>query len=116
MPRDSGIPTDTDPTPAEARHWMPLGLGVGALLAAPLVGRLVRVLYAIAPGDGPTFPSPAMLGALAAVVLAGAGLTLGTRVLQHGDRAWPVWVGTVLSGLVVGFWVVFAVLELVAPH
>lgn len=114
MAHDTGAHGTTPGTPA--RRWTPLALAAVALLAVPVLGRVLRMLAAIGSEGGPGSPSPGMLGVLVAVVAGGAGLTAGIRTLQRGDRSWPVWAGTVLSGVVLAFWVVFAVAEVVAPH
>lgn len=114
MAHDTGTRSTTPTT--TGRRWTPLALATLSLLAVPVLGRVFRMIAAIGSDGEPGFPSPAMLSVLAAVVIGGVGLTVGIRSLQHGERSLPVWAGTVLSGLVLAFWVVFAVAEVVAPH
>lgn len=115
MAHDTGTRSSSTPT-TPSRRWTPLALATVALLAVPVLGRVFRMLAALVSDGEPGFPSPMMLSVLSAVLIGGVGLTAGIRTIQHGERSWPVWAGTVLSGLVLAFWVVFAVAEVVAPH
>jgi protein-S-isoprenylcysteine O-methyltransferase Ste14 len=114
-----GTDLDSRPGTASTRHgrWTPLALGLSGLLAIPVLGRGLRLLWAAfdaEPGSGG--PSPNQIAVVAAILLGGAGLVVGVRALLRHDRSWPVWLGTVLSGLVALGWLAFALGEVISPH
>ena len=103
--------------PTRYGRWTPLALGLGGLLAVPVLGRVLRLVSAAfdaEPGSGG--PSPSQIGVVAAVLLGGAGLVVGILALRAHDRSWPVWLGTVFSGLVALLWLAFALGEVISPH
>ena len=98
-------------------RWTPLALGLSGLLAVPVLGRGLRLLWAAfdaEPGSGG--PSPNQIGVVVAILLGAAGLVVGIRALRAHDRSWPVWLGTVISGLVAVVLLAFALGEVVSPH
>ena len=109
------VRTDPPATPTHSPR-LPLWIALAALLAGPVVGVLMRMVRAVAdPGTGGG-PSPGMLGVASTVLLAGAGVWVAVRELRSGARSWPVWSGLALSGLLVLFWVAFALGEGLYPH
>jgi uncharacterized membrane protein HdeD (DUF308 family) len=98
-------------------RWTPLLFGLAGALAAPVVGVALRGVRALT-GPAGSVPSlsPGMLGVVAAIGLAAAGLVLGVRALRRGVRGGAAWSGTVLSGLVLLLWGLFAVAEVAFPH
>lgn len=110
------VRTDPPTTPTHS-PWLPLWIALGALVAGPVVGLLMRIVRAVAdPGSGGAGPSPGMLGVATTVLVAGAGVWVAVRELRRGARSWPVWTGLVVSGLLVVFWVAFSLGELLFPH
>jgi hypothetical protein len=86
-------------------------------MAGPVVGVVMRAVLAVADrGTGGGGVSPGMLGVAVTVLLAAAGLWVAILELRRGDRAWPVWTGLVVSSLLVVFWVVVSVAEILSPH
>ncbi|MFZ0530629.1 MAG: hypothetical protein WAL91_08845 [Propionicimonas sp.] len=52
----------------------------------------------------------------ASITLGLVGLVAGGYAAARGDRSWRIWVGLITSGLVMAFWILFAVGEVVYPH
>ncbi len=52
----------------------------------------------------------------ASMTLGLVGLASGIYALVRRDRSWRMWAGLVTGGLVMAFWVLFVVGELVYPH
>jgi hypothetical protein len=108
--------TDTHHPPrthTSGRPWLPLGLGVAGLLAIPVLGRVLRIVMQ---GQGALGISASQLGVVVAIVLSVSGLVTGVRALRRHERSWPVWTGTLFSGLVALFWAAFALGEVLFPH
>ena len=106
-------PTPTTPTTSSGRGWLPLGLGIAALLTIPVLGRVLRMLMQ---GEGVVGVSPSQIAVVLTIALSVAGTVTGARALRRGERSAPVWTGTVLSGLVALFWAAFALAEVLLPH
>jgi hypothetical protein len=105
--------THSAPTTSSGRRWLPLGLGIAGLLAIPVMGRLLRILMQ---GEGIAGVSPSQIGVVLAILLAVAGLATGIAELRRHQGSWPLWTGTVFSGLVALFWGAFALGEVLFPH
>ena len=99
-------------------RWTPLALAVGGLLAAPLVGGALRLLRATLDpvSVNASGPSPGMLGVATSLLLAAAGLVVGIRSLRANARTWPVWLGTIVAGVITLFWTIFVLGEILMPH
>ena len=67
-------------------------------------------------GESVAGVSPSQIGVVVAILLALAGLATGITELRHHEQSWPLWAGTVISGLVALFWGAFALGEVLFPH
>ncbi|MGB7962016.1 MAG: hypothetical protein WCF12_03520 [Propionicimonas sp.] len=101
-----------DSEPSNAPGWVSLVCGALGVLAVvtPMVDSWlaedgVDRVGKVAPW---LFPASMTLGAV--------GLATGIYALVRRDRTWRLWAGLATSGLVMAFWLLFVVGELVYPH
>lgn len=106
------IDPENPPLRASALAWVALGLGatsflmVASGLAAPYLGEAL----------GRTAVTVLAMPAALSIVFAIASLVAAVGAFARHDRHWPTWVGIVVGGLPVLFWVAFVVAEIAFPH
>ncbi len=103
--------------PTSALGWWAFGLGVAAVVWGALMPSLVRWLWSAFGGASgrPRIPLGFTSAALE-VVLAIAALVVGIIALKKGERSWLTLLAFVLVVIVGGFWIFFALGEVLWPH
>lgn len=104
--------------PSSKAGWWAFGLGVGAAVWGFFVTSLPMLLrpWLESVFGGRVMIPLGLTGLGVAVALAIAAITVGIVALRRGDRAWLVFAGFVPAVIVGGFWILFAVGELLIPH
>ena len=93
---------------------LPLWLGIAALLAWPLVGLIMGSMRLWVDAEsGEEVVNLGAIGVLIAVALSATGLVLAVRQRRHGDRSGATRGAIWLNAVVLGWWVVLAVADLV---
>jgi len=97
---------------ASALAWTSIGFGATALLmvvtgifAGPIAGML-----------GVTVDTVTAMPAALSITFAVASVIAALGAWARHDRHWPTWVGIVVGGLPVLFWLAFLIGEIVVPH
>ncbi len=104
--------------PASGLGWWAFGLGVATAVWGVLLPSLVGLLGAAFGGaTGRRFPIPVgFTGAILELVLAVSALTTGIIALRKGERSWLTLLAFVPAVVVGGFWIFFALSEVLWPH
>lgn len=105
--------------PASRSGWWVFWLGlVAAVLGLFLPFITQTIATAIrASGLEPTLRIPIGFNTvILAFVVAGVTLVMGVRAVRRGERSWMTIGGMVLALLAGGFWLLFALGELLFPH
>lgn len=103
-----------------AARWA-LWLGLGSLLALPLLGGLNAFLR---PLLDPTSVNPnaqagfggGFFAAIVSLALAAATLVCGVRAFRLGERSWMMWVGLLIGALVALLWLALIAANILYPH
>jgi hypothetical protein len=104
--------------PASRLGWWAFGLTVATVVWGVLFPSLVGLLGAAFGGaTGRRLPIPVGLtSATLELVLALAALATGIIALRKGERSWLTLLAFVPAVLVGGFWILFALGEVLWPH
>ena len=106
--------TTMKPQRASETSKLPLWLGISAALAWPLVGLIMGSMRLWVDAEsGEEVVNLGAIGVLLAVVLSATGLVLALRQRRHGDRNGATRGAIWLNAVVLGWWVVLAVADLV---
>lgn len=103
--------------PASRLGWWAFGLGIVTVLWGALLPSLVRWLWSAFGGTSgrPRIPLGFTSAALE-IVLAIAAIAVGIIALRKGERSWLTLLAFVLVVVVGGFWIFFALGEVLWPH
>lgn len=101
--------------PASTLGWWAFGLGLATAIWGLLVTSMPRLLQPLIESSGIRVPA-GMSSVLLEIGLAIAAIVTGIVALWKGDRSWLTIVGAVLALLIGGFWILFALGEVLAPH
>ena len=104
--------------PASRLGWWAFGLSVATVAWGVLLPSLVGLLGAAFGGTtGRRFPIPVgFTGATLELVLAVSALASGIAALRTGERSWLTLLAFVTAVVVGGFWIFFALGEVLWPH
>lgn len=106
--------TTTTRTPTAEGSRLPLWLGIAALLAWPLVGLIMGSMRLWVDAEsGEEVVNLGAIGVLVAVALSATGLVLAVRRRRRGERTRVVRAATWLNAVVLGWWVVIMLADLV---
>lgn len=104
--------------PASALGWWAFGLAIAAAVWGALLPSIVRLLWGMLGGaTGPRLPIP--IGFTSAILefgLAIAAIVTGIIALRKGERSWLTLLAFVLALAIGGFWIFFALGEILWPH
>jgi hypothetical protein len=101
--------------PASTLGWWAFGLGLATAIWGLMVTTLPRLLHPLIESSSIRIPV-GMSSVLLEIGLAVAAIVTGIVALWRGDRSWLTIVGAVLALLIGGFWILFALAEVVVPH
>ena len=94
--------------------WLAIGAAVWGLLF-PSLGALGRAVLGDSERARIMLPT-GMVGVVLELALTVAALLTGIRALRGGERSWLVVLGFALAVIVGGFWILFALGEVLVPH
>ena len=103
--------------PASALGWWAFWLGIASVIWGVLLPSLPRLLRAA--GGAAGWPIPVPVGLTSVTLefsLAASALAAGIVALKKGERSWLTLVGFVAAFIVGGFWILFALGEVLSPH
>ena len=104
--------------PATRTGWWGFGLGVAAVAWGLFATSIPMMIRQMIPEDtAPPLFLPIGLATVAvAVLLAISAIVVGIRSIRSGDRSVLLFLGFVPGLVVGGFWIVFAIGEVLIPH
>ncbi len=100
--------------PASALGWWTFWLGILAVFWGVLLPSLIGLLARLLAGSV-RIPF-GFNGVLLALILAIAAIVVGIVALRRGERSWMTLTGFIGAILVGGFWILFALGEMLWPH
>jgi hypothetical protein len=104
--------------PASALGWWAFWLGIASVAWGILLPSLPQLLRA-AGGGAAGRPIPVPVGLTSVTLefaLAVSALAVGIVALKKGERSWLTLAGFVPAIIVGGFWILFALGEVLSPH
>lgn len=104
--------------PTTALGWWAFCLGITSVGWGVLLPTLPESLIAIGIAtEGGPFPIPVgFSGLILELIVAISALTVGVLAVRRGERSWLTLAGFVPAIVIGGFWILFALGEVLVPH
>jgi hypothetical protein len=98
--------------------WWTFWLGVATVVWGVLLPSLPKLLKAVVGGfSGRPFPIPVgFTSAILEFALAVSAIVVGVVALKKGERSWLTLLAFIPAATVGGFWILFALGEVLSPH
>jgi hypothetical protein len=104
--------------PSSRLGWWAFGLGIATLVLGVLLPSMPDILArALGMGPGDRFPIPVgFTSVIVEFILAVSALVVGVVAMRRRERSWLALVGFAVAVLIGGFWILFALGEVLSPH
>ncbi|TSC95104.1 MAG: hypothetical protein CEN87_116 [Parcubacteria group bacterium Licking1014_1] len=106
--------------PKTKKAWWAMGLGLGTLLAMPILGIFASVIRpmidSISVNSENTGASIGFGVGVVALIFSISAIVAGVSAFKKGERSWVLWIGFVPAMLVGAFWVFMIIGEFIFPH